>query len=227
MSDTESRVTGTASPAGDGPADDPMPVFVLKAKDNFAPEAVHAYRRYTGAAGLFAQAEQTTLALDEIIAWRRRHPELCKDPDHEHVPTTVAAVDPRLTEIRSNLLSHLGMLEAICEAMPVCVQGRELRGVIEGGFPEVMDLVERVAGRTPEGDQSFHRGYQVMVLMRREEETGVRDPGAWAQHPADFMREYEAEERKHEREPASAGPPAEPQGECPCPKVVDVEGDDA
>lgn len=64
----------------------PMPVFILKAKDNLAPGAVANYAILCETAGLFDQAEQVREALAEIVAWRDEHRELCKWPDHEHVP---------------------------------------------------------------------------------------------------------------------------------------------
>jgi hypothetical protein len=64
----------------------PMPVFILKAKDNLAPKAVAHYAILCRAAGLSDQAEEVRKALAEMVAWRDEHRELCKWPDHEHVP---------------------------------------------------------------------------------------------------------------------------------------------
>lgn len=71
-----------------GPADDLMPVFVIKAKDEFAISAVSAYRRLCEARGLTDQAAQVRLAAAEMSAWRERNPGAVKLPDHQHVPVT-------------------------------------------------------------------------------------------------------------------------------------------
>ena len=41
--------------------------------------------------------------------------------------------------------------------------------------------------------KAYARGYQTVVLLRREEETGERDPAAWKQDPVEFMTEIRAE----------------------------------
>ncbi len=70
-----------------GPAgDDPMPVVVIKGKDRLAPGAVAAYGDLCAAEHLVHQSGQVDAALAEIRAWQRRHPDLVKTPDHEHVP---------------------------------------------------------------------------------------------------------------------------------------------
>lgn len=71
-----------AGPVGD----DPMPAFVIKGKDQLAPHAVLAYARLCHQAGLNDQAEQVMDAEQEITDWQERHPELVKEPDHQHVP---------------------------------------------------------------------------------------------------------------------------------------------
>lgn len=68
------------------PAGDPMPVFVIKAKDRLAVAAVSAYRRLCEGEDLHDQARQVRLAAAEISAWRERNPELVKLPGHPHVP---------------------------------------------------------------------------------------------------------------------------------------------
>ena len=70
----------------DPTSDDPMPVFVIKAKDNLSPHAVGQYVRSLCDQDLFEQARHAIAALEEINAWRERHPDLCKWPDHKHVP---------------------------------------------------------------------------------------------------------------------------------------------
>ncbi len=67
-------------------ADDPMPVFVIKAKDAFAVSAVWEYQRLCESRGLDAQAAQVRLARVEMSEWRERNPGAVKLPDHPHVP---------------------------------------------------------------------------------------------------------------------------------------------
>lgn len=64
---------------------DPMPVFVIQAKDEFAISIVSWYRRLCEARGLDRQAAQVRLAAAEISAWRERNPAAVKLPDHQHV----------------------------------------------------------------------------------------------------------------------------------------------
>lgn len=106
----------------------------------------------------------------------------------------------KVREIRRCLLSELGMLEAICEDMPQGANAHVLRAHIEGGLPETLaladDAVHALCGPSRDADldtaKSFARGFQVAVLMRREEETGERDADAWQQDPDDFMEAYVA-----------------------------------
>ncbi len=65
---------------------DPMPVFILKAKDNLALNTVWSYRQQCLSAGLTEQADEVRKAYREIIEWRKRHPEVCQMPDHAHLP---------------------------------------------------------------------------------------------------------------------------------------------
>jgi F420-dependent methylenetetrahydromethanopterin dehydrogenase len=65
---------------------EPMPVFILKAKDNLTPWAVANYAILCEAAGLCDQAEEVRKALAEMVNWRDEHREQCKWPDHDHVP---------------------------------------------------------------------------------------------------------------------------------------------
>ena len=74
-----------------GPRDDPMPVFELLAKDVLAPGTVDYYRRECERHDLREQAGQVAAAYREAAAWQERHPELCKLPDHEHVPARTLA----------------------------------------------------------------------------------------------------------------------------------------
>jgi hypothetical protein len=63
-----------------------MPVFVIKAKDDLAFSVVEHYRDTCASLGLDRQAGEVNKALQEIVAWRVRNPDLCKMPDHEHRP---------------------------------------------------------------------------------------------------------------------------------------------
>lgn len=65
---------------------DPMPVFVIKAKDKLALRAVDAYRRLCKELGLDEQARQVAAAYNEMTEWRDRNPGEIKLPDHPHVP---------------------------------------------------------------------------------------------------------------------------------------------
>lgn len=62
-----------------------MPVFIIKAKDALAPEAVAAYRELCSKYQLHAQAAQVQLAIDEIVAWQESHPDDLRLPSYEHV----------------------------------------------------------------------------------------------------------------------------------------------
>jgi hypothetical protein len=67
-----------------------MPVFVIKAKDRFAPAAVEAYRAICENAGSTEQAHQVALAWLEIRDWQKRNPDLLQFPEHPHVPVQPA-----------------------------------------------------------------------------------------------------------------------------------------
>lgn len=67
-------------------SDDPMPVFVIKAKDALASQAVLAYRALCQEFGLREQAHEVGLAFQEMLNWRERNRELIKNPDHKHIP---------------------------------------------------------------------------------------------------------------------------------------------
>lgn len=68
--------------------DDPMPVFVIKGKDELAVSAVTAYRTICYQRGLIDQGNEVDLAVREIAGWQGRNIGLVKLPDHEHVPVT-------------------------------------------------------------------------------------------------------------------------------------------
>jgi hypothetical protein len=65
---------------------DPMPVFVLKAKDRLAFGIVMAYADACEENGLDVQQRQVLRAAREFAGWRERNPGLMKTPDHRHVP---------------------------------------------------------------------------------------------------------------------------------------------
>lgn len=63
-----------------------MPVFPIKAKDALAIEAVQAYRELCVKYGLYGQAQQVQLAINEITDWQGANEDRMKLPDHKHVP---------------------------------------------------------------------------------------------------------------------------------------------
>lgn len=65
---------------------DAMPVFVIKATDALAPEAVEAYYELCIRYGLDEQAAQVQLALEEIRDWQNRNDDELTLPSHKHVP---------------------------------------------------------------------------------------------------------------------------------------------
>lgn len=67
---------------------DPMPVFVIKAKDYLAIRIIWEYYYACRAARLDDQALQVSSAIDEFAGWRDRNPDQMKFPDHKHVPAT-------------------------------------------------------------------------------------------------------------------------------------------
>lgn len=69
-----------AASAGDEPR------FVIRGKDKFAPATVLFHRGKCVEHGLAEQAAQERLAVDEIVAWQVRNPDLVQYPDHTHVP---------------------------------------------------------------------------------------------------------------------------------------------
>lgn len=76
---------------------DPMPVFVIKAKDRLAFDAIDAYANLCLDAGLVAQAQEASLAAEEVMNWQARNPTAVQWPDHRHVPATADASDAAVT----------------------------------------------------------------------------------------------------------------------------------
>lgn len=66
--------------------DPTMPVFIIKAKDALAVEAVEAYRDLCTKYRLHDQAAQVQLALDEIVHWQGGNEDRMQLPNHVHVP---------------------------------------------------------------------------------------------------------------------------------------------
>lgn len=67
-------------------SDDPMPVFVIKARDRLAIPAIRHYRNLCLRFELNEQAGQVSLAIQEIAEWQYRNGDKVKRPDHKHVP---------------------------------------------------------------------------------------------------------------------------------------------
>lgn len=91
-------------------------------------------------------------------------------------------------ELRHCCYSLVGQLDAICSNMPECPEGIVLRAIIEGGMPETIRLADEVVGDTVPPPKAWSRGYQVSMLMIREERTGERLPReVWHQDPEEFV----------------------------------------
>lgn len=88
-----SHADATPDPSG-------MPVFVIKAKDTLAIEAIQAYRTLCLRQGLADMAAQVDLALDEIAAWQAAHPDDVRLPSHRHVPVPPRPDKPVRGQIR-------------------------------------------------------------------------------------------------------------------------------
>lgn len=72
----------------DQPTDDPMPVFVIKAKDKLALRTLEAYTTLCVQLGLDEQAREVDKAYEEMRQWQERNRDRIKFPDHPHVPAT-------------------------------------------------------------------------------------------------------------------------------------------
>lgn len=114
-----------------------MPVFVLKAKDNLALRVVAIYRELCVNEGLSEQAEQVIKAIGEMTEWRIAYPELCKLPDHEHVPVFRAGggtVD--------EYLAAGGKVEVITDNLEDALGVRDTERP-DGEREEMLNLLER------------------------------------------------------------------------------------
>jgi hypothetical protein len=78
------------TPTTADPASDPMPVFIIKAKDALAAEAVAYYQQLCREHGLRSQAAEVEKAIVEMAEWRIRNRHLVRMPDHPHIPVTPA-----------------------------------------------------------------------------------------------------------------------------------------
>jgi hypothetical protein len=83
--DRTNDAANDGTPCADDDDDDPMPVFVIKAKDKFGPAAVRYYRSLCLQAGLHEHVAEVSKAHEEMDMWRKRHPERIQLPDHKHV----------------------------------------------------------------------------------------------------------------------------------------------
>lgn len=63
----------------------PMPVFVVKAQDRLAPDAIAAYSKLCLDGDLLGQWAEVQSALAEVVVWQQMHPDLVKTPSHKHV----------------------------------------------------------------------------------------------------------------------------------------------
>lgn len=66
--------------------DDPMPEFIIKAKDRLAIPTIIAYKNFCRDHNLWDQAHEVTKAHEEFFEWQYRNPDKVKMPDHEHIP---------------------------------------------------------------------------------------------------------------------------------------------
>lgn len=80
------KFSGANEPVVQLVATDPMPVFVIKAKDALALKGVLAYLSLCEAEGMVEQTRQVQLALDEMEQWQFDHADQIHLPDHTHVP---------------------------------------------------------------------------------------------------------------------------------------------
>jgi hypothetical protein len=102
-------------------------------------------------------------------------------------PLVVDEHDRDLRDIRRCVHSLAGALDCVRESIRPAVSG--LGGIMDGGLPEILALVRRaLPGDDAQDHKSLCRGYQTLALLRREEETGQRDPQAWAEDPEVFCK---------------------------------------
>jgi hypothetical protein len=94
---------------------DPMPVFVIKAKDKLAASTIECYLTYCEDEGLDEQAEEVRKAIAEFEAWQARNPAAMKLPDHSHRPVSVtseAASAGRTAAVLDEVAAELRRAEA-------------------------------------------------------------------------------------------------------------------
>jgi hypothetical protein len=108
----------------------------------------------------------------------------------------------RLVEIGRCVHSLSGSLEAIADGLPEgSVQAVEIDGLVEGGLPPLIELVMAAiadaGAELPDErrEKSLARGYQGIMLLRRET-AGEDVPAAeWREDPIAFMERQRAEVR--------------------------------
>lgn len=99
-------------------------------------------------------------------------------------------------ELRRCMDSMRGSLTAIVERLPPGAESASLDGLLEGGIPAVLDLVDGLVGdlggpaRTEDERlaKSFFRGYQVTDVLRRES-AGIDCTDALKQDPEEFVKQ--------------------------------------
>ncbi len=57
------------------------PIFVIRAKDRLAPQALLEYAQLMMKSGNAAAAEEIFDFIKEVIAWQNENPDLVKEPD--------------------------------------------------------------------------------------------------------------------------------------------------
>lgn len=120
------------------PAADPMPVFPIKAQDQFALDTIAYYRHLCQRYGQTRQAEQVDLALAEAEAWRFRNHHLVKMPDHEHVPAAAqVSSGPVLTDEQAGAVAKL--LQAVLSDLAWITAAYNITDV-----PAVRQAIERL-----------------------------------------------------------------------------------
>jgi hypothetical protein len=62
------------------------PTFTIRARDDLIVATLTKYAFLCENEGLVDQAAEVDKALEEIIHWRATNPELCKLPNHKHIP---------------------------------------------------------------------------------------------------------------------------------------------
>lgn len=88
------------------PATPGIPVFVIKATDEFAVQTIRKHIQLCWSKGLIGQTDEETFALAEIIAWQRANPDKVHLPDHEHQGVVIYHADERPHSRACGMRSH-------------------------------------------------------------------------------------------------------------------------